>query len=69
MHASTHRLRIRIDMSSLSSLRQKEHIYTYHFFLSSHIDDHTRVQLTNNGNDDYINASIIVSRSFAHIKI
>jgi hypothetical protein len=36
-----------------------QYIYIFSIFFSSK-DDHARIQLTNSGDDDYINASTIV---------
>jgi hypothetical protein len=53
VHGLSHYLRIQIEMSSSSKKKQ-----SISFFF---IDDHTRVQLINDEDGDYINASKIVS--------
>lgn len=40
----------------------KENEYNYILFFT--LDDHARIRLTNSGDDDYINASPIVSISY-----
>lgn len=61
VHEFPYYLRIQIEISSSTEREKKVSYIIFFLFSSNSTDDHTRVRLKNDDNDDYINASKIVS--------